>query len=228
MAQIEQAKESLDDMTALAARSPRSPVQRIAPFSLVIVLVLEYLVFVAIRPRLFLTTETVGTILSSQAPLLFATLALTLTLIVNEFDLTVGANLVFTEVLVAALTVKYHVPVGAAALVALSGGILVGVLTSYLVVGLRIRSFVVTLGMSTLLSGVSLAVADSTFIPGVPHPLVAVASTSLFGVSLSVYYAFALAVVLWYVYEYTPLGRYLYYTGANAEVARLSGIPTAA
>jgi ribose transport system permease protein len=30
--------------------------------------------------------------------------------------------------------------------------------------------------------------------------------------------------VLWYVYSYTPLGRYLYFVGGGRDVARLAGI----
>ncbi len=203
-----------------------SLLRRVAPWSLLLVLIAEYGVFSAIQPRTFLTTDAITTILSSQAPLLMATLALTLTLTINEFDLTVGANLVFAEVIVAVLTVKFAVPLAIAAAIALVGAIAVGALAAYLVVGLGIRSFVATLAISTLLSGISLYATDSTFVPGVPHALAVVASSSVFGISLTVYYAFGLAVALWYVYEYTPLGRRMRFIGANVEVSRLSGVST--
>jgi ribose transport system permease protein len=200
--------------------------RRATPYTLLGVVVVEYFVFAALKPGAFLTTDTLSTILSSQAPLLIATLDLTLTLITNEFDLTLGANLVFTDVMVAALAVNYHLPIGLAVVVALLAGTLVGVINAVLVVGLKINSFIATLGMSTLLTGVGLAVAGSTIISDVPHPLVVLAGTNLFSIPLAVYYAFGLALLMWYVYEYTPLGRYLYFTGASVDVARLSGLPT--
>ena len=40
---------------------------------------------------------------------------------------------------------------------------------------------------------------------------------------LTVCYALALATALWYVYEHTPLGRYLHFT-ASVDAARLSGV----
>ena len=43
------------------------------------------------------------------------------------------------------------------------------------------------------------------------------------GIQVVFYYALAL-VVVWYVFDYTPLGRYLYFVGAGRDVARLSGI----
>ena len=35
-----------------------------------------------------------------------------------------------------------------------------------------------------------------------------------------------IALVLWYVFEFTRIGRYLFATGGNAEAARLSGVKT--
>ena len=35
-----------------------------------------------------------------------------------------------------------------------------------------------------------------------------------------------IAVVLWLILEYTPIGRYLYAIGANPKAAALNGIPT--
>lgn len=217
--------------TAAAGKPERSRGKdfgrRITPYTLLGVLVLEYLIFVAIKPATFLSVDALTTILSSQAPLLIATLGLTLTLIVKEFDLTVGANLVFVDVLVAALAVNQGMPLLPALVIAVLCGTLVGVLNAVLVVGLGIDSFIATLGMSTLLSGVSLWAAGSTIISNVPSALITVAGTQLLGIPLVVFYGFGLAVVLWYVYNHLPVGRYLYFVGANQEVARLAGIRAA-
>lgn len=210
-------------------RSRRSStlVRRLLPYTLLGVLIVEYLVFVAIRPETFLSLNALQTILSSQAPLLIATLGVTITLIVREFDLTVGANLVFVDVLVASLAVNQGFPLPLALVVAIGAGVLVGALNAVLVVGLGIDSFIATLGVSTLLTGVALWAAGSTIISNVPSALITVAGTQLLGVPLVVFYAFGLAVVLWYVFNYLPVGRYLYFVGANPEVARLAGIRSA-
>lgn len=200
---------------------------RLGPYSLLLVLAAEYLVFTALRPETFLGTDTIQTILSSQAPLLLATLALTAPLITNEFDLTVGANLVVADVLLASLTVNYHVPLGLACAITLAFSTFVGVVNALIVVGIGINSFIATLGVSTLLTGAAYAVSGSEgIISNVPRQMSAIANTQFLGLPATVYYAFGLALILWYVYERTPLGRYLYFIGANIEVARLSGLPT--
>jgi ribose transport system permease protein len=218
------ATELSADPTGPASAKP-TIIRRLLPYTLLAVLVFEYFVFVAIRPETFLSTDALKTILSSQAPLLIATLALTLTLIVKEFDLSIGANLVFVDVLVAALTVNHGMPLVPALVVSMLCGTLVGVVNALLVVGLGIDSFIATLGMSTLLAGISLWAAGSTIISNVPPELVTVAGTQVLGVPLAVFYAFALAFLLWFVYNHRPVGRYLYFVGANQEVARLAGVP---
>jgi ribose transport system permease protein len=47
----------------------------------------------------------------------------------------------------------------------------------------------------------------------------------LFGFPLEVWYGWALAALLLYVYEYTPAGRYHLFVGGNRDVAALSGVP---
>lgn len=217
------------DLTAAQPQAVRrrSLGQRLTPYTLLAVLVAEYLIFVAIKPATFVSVDALTTILSSQAPLLIATLGLTLTLIVKEFDLTVGANLVFVDVLVAALAVNQGMPLLPAVVIAVILGTVVGAVNAVLVVGLGIDSFIATLGMSTLLTGISLWAAGSTIISNVPSALISVAGTQLLGIPLVVFYAFGLAVLLWYVYSHLPVGRYLYFVGANPEVARLAGIRSA-
>jgi ribose transport system permease protein len=47
-----------------------------------------------------------------------------------------------------------------------------------------------------------------------------------FGQERYVYMFFALAIVIWFVFEHTPVGRYMFATGGNPEAARLAGIKT--
>ncbi|WP_100812293.1 ABC transporter permease [Microbacterium sp. BR1] len=200
---------------------------KLSPYMLIFVLIAEYAVFAVFRPDLFLSPSALNIILSSQAPLLIATLALTLPLVVGEFDMTVGTNLIFSSVLVAALTTNLGWPVAAAVVLAMLGAGLVGVINAVLVVRLKINSFIATLAMSTLLAGISLWAAGSTIISRVPEELRVFAATRVLGLPLTVGYALIIAVALWFFYRYRPAGRHLYFIGSNEEVARLAGVKTA-
>ena len=60
--------------------------------------------------------------------------------------------------------------------------------------------------------------------PNLAQPLVDVLRATLFGIQIAFYCGLALTIVTWYVYRYTPLGRYLYFVGAGRDVARLAGL----
>lgn len=181
------------------------------------------LAFSLAKPSLFLTTANFENIFGSQAILLILTLGAILPLSAGEFDFSVAGVLSVSLMLVGQFNVVYHWAIGPAVLVTLAAGVAVGVLNAILVVSLRVNSVPVTLGMGTLLLGVTLGINEQA-IPGISNVLVSAASTQVLGLQLVFYYGLALTIGVWYLFRYTPLGRYLYIVGANAEVARLAGI----
>lgn len=67
--------------------------------------------------------------------------------------------------------------------------------------------------------------SDSNTISGVSNALVEpVIVYRLLGVPLVFYYGLIIAAVMWYVFEFTPLGRRLLVVGRGRNVARLSGV----
>ena len=90
---------------------------------------------------------------------------------------------------------------------------------------LGIDSLIVTLGTSTFISGVILWISDSQTISGVSIDLIDwVVVKQLFGIPLAFYYGIALGLVMFYVFEFMPVGRRLLFVGRGRSVARLSGI----
>jgi len=93
------------------------------------------------------------------------------------------------------------------------------------VVLLQIDSLIVTLGMSTFVSGIVLWISNSNTLSGISSSLVnPVIVWRLAGVPFEFYYAMLIALAIWYVFRYTPIGRRLLVVGRSREVARLSGI----
>jgi ribose transport system permease protein len=87
-----------------------------------------------------------------------------------------------------------------------------------------VNSFIVTLGTGTVLQGVVLWISNSETISGVSNGLVdAVVGKNLLGIPIGFYYGLVLCLVLWYVFEYTALGRRLLFVGRGRKVSRLSG-----
>lgn len=180
-------------------------------------------VFGAIVPETFLTTTNFQTIFGSQSVLIVVTLGLIIALTAGEIDLSIAGVLTLCVVVVAKLNIVAGWAIGPAILVALAAGVLVGVTNAFFVVKIGIESIVVTLGMGTFLVGLSFAIEESQ-LGGLSQALVDATRSQLFGVQLAFYYGLILTVLVWYVFAFTPLGRYLYFVGAGREVARMSGI----
>jgi ribose transport system permease protein len=132
-----------------------------------------------------------------------------------------------SSMLVAVLNVNYEIGIGWAVIAALALGIAVGLINGLLITFFCIHSLIVTLGTGTFLHGATLWLSDSMRISGIsPSLMNAVIVDRLFGVPLEFYYAIALAALVWYLFEYTAVGRRILFVGRGREVACLSGINT--
>lgn len=193
-------------------------------YSVVWALIVVVAVFSLLEPSSFFTYSNLQSILGSQAVLLLIALGLTVPLAANEFDLSVGAMAGFSQAVLGGLAVRSGWPIELAVLATLGVGIAIGSINAALVVGVGINSFITTLAMGSILTGIALKITNSAIILDIPRPLVTAASTQFLGIQMVFWYALALAIVLWYVLTYTPIGRWIYFTGASAEVARLNGV----
>jgi ribose transport system permease protein len=179
--------------------------------------------FALARPETFATVENFQTIFGSQAVLLVVTMGLLVSLTAGEFDLSIAGVLNMSLVLVGYLNVTQGWPIVLAVAVALAAGLLIGLVNAFFTIVVGIESIVVTLGTGTLLLGLSLGI-NNVSIGGISNGLQDVVRTQLFGIQLGFYYGLVLTAIVWYVFKYTPLGRYLYFVGASRDVARLAGI----
>jgi ribose transport system permease protein len=164
--------------------------------------------------------------LGSQAVLLILALGLIIPLRAGDYDLSIGSVLAMSAVTVAALNVNYGWPVWAAAVVAVFAGILVGLFNGFIVTKFDINPFIVTLGMGTVIVGISYMISNTRTITGVDPALSeAVLAKPFLGIPVDFYYAMLLCLVVWYMFEYTAFGQRLLFIGQNKDVARLNGVP---
>jgi ribose transport system permease protein len=189
-------------------------------------LLLLVVAFCIALPDKFPTWANVQTILGNQAVPALLALAVITPLVAGEFDLSVGGTLGATAVFTAYATEHGMAPVSVL-LLALAIGVLVGVMNGLLVTWVRVSAFIATLGMGTILTGVNLKLTNGAVIfNGIGPSLKNLANTSVLGLPIVVFYAVAVAFVLWYFLEWTPFGRYMRATGSGREAARLSGVRT--
>jgi ribose transport system permease protein len=214
--------------TARSRPRPRLSGQTLEALALPIAWVAVVIVFGILKPDTFLTSANLSSILASQAVLVVVTLALIIPLTAGDYDLSVASVVGLSAMLVAILNVNLGWPVGVALLAALAAGLAVGLVNGALVVLLQIDSLIVTLGMSTFVTGIVLWISGSNTVSGVSQNLVRpIIVWRLLGVPFEFYYALVVAVIVWYVFRYTPVGKRVLVVGRGREVARLSGIRVA-
>ena len=194
-------------------------------YALVVTWIGLIVLFSILRPDTFATRSNFETILGSQSVLVVLSLGLILPLTVGEFDLSIGANLGFSAVVIAVTNVELGWPIGIAVLCGIAAGVTVGSANGLLIVLVGVNAVIATVAMSTLLVGLSFGLTDFITIGGVADPLVEAARTRALGIPLSFYYGIGLAIAMWYVFKYTPIGRHLVFVGRGRDVARLSGLP---
>lgn len=193
-------------------------------YAVVMALALFAVGFSILLPTTFFTLGNFRTILSSQAVLMILSLGLTLPLATGEFDLSIGSMLGCAAVLTAFFTGEVHWPLPLVIIATLLVGVIAGAINGLFVVRMGINAFIGTLGTSTILTGLTLAVSGGQILNTVAQPLADFVQYQMFGLPVPVYLGFLLVVMLWYVYEHTPLGRYLFFVGEGREAARLVGL----
>lgn len=201
----------------------RQPV--LARWALVGVLLAIIALFSALEPDIYFTRANLEAVAVTQAVLAILAVATLLPLIIGAFDVSVGANLGLGGVLAAGLAAKQGLPGGAAIVLAIGICTAVGLVNGLLVARGGIDPFIATIAVSTILGGVVLWYTDGQVISaGVPKVILDIGSSQPLGIPLPIWILLVIVVLVWYLTEHTPLGRYLYAVGGSREAARLSGI----
>ncbi len=106
-------------------------------------------------------------------------------------------------------------------------GLLVGLINGTLQARLRLPSFLVTLGMSTICSGIGLITTNGAAIRALNNSYKRIATTTIWVFPVLGLIAFALFAVGFLLSRRTLFGRYSYAIGGGERVAELCGIPIA-
>jgi len=197
----------------------------LARYGLLAAFVLTVIVFSIARPDTFPTMENLKSILTAASPPLIIAAGLTVVLVMQDFDLSFGAMIGLASGAAIALAVTFGWSWEAAMLAALGLGLVAGLVNGYLVAVAGGSSFIVTLAMGTVLTGIEYAItSQNTIYSGVSQDYVDIASGTILGLSNMIWIAAVLAAGIWLLLDRTEIGRFMYAIGGNPEAARLSGI----
>jgi len=163
-------------------------------------------------------------------------LAFLVPLITETFDLSIGATMALSLVIVNKMALETDLPDWIGAVVGMGACLVIGAINGLIVVKLKVNSFIATLGMSQVIAALILRIHDGGNITGaLGDGYIEFGKRNVFSfswpgsgseISLPYYFFFGLivAVIIWYILEHTPIGRQMFATGGNREAARLSGV----
>jgi ribose transport system permease protein len=196
-----------------------------AVWNLAILLVLLIVVFGLLKGETFLTAFTFQSMMNSRSINALIALAVMIPLASNQYDLSVASTLGIAQVLANGLVTQQGLPWQAAAMLCIALGAFVGLVNGILVTRAKINSFIATLGVGTLLLGLNQWYTGGMQVVGLLPPDFVALSGKLFGIPLPLIYVLVIGAVLWVVFDYLPIGRYLYVIGDSPRAAELTGIP---
>jgi ribose transport system permease protein len=183
------------------------------------------IVFGIWTPSEFLTASTLHSVAAQQAVTGMIALAVLIPLAAGLYDLSVGATANVSGILTIVLMNNHHWAVVPAIIAGVVVAALIGGVNAFIVVKLGVNSFIATLGMGSILAAVEVIISsNSQPIPPASTAWNNFTQTTIGGFQIVVLYLLILAFVLWWLTAHTPVGRYLYAIGGNAEAARLSGV----
>jgi ribose transport system permease protein len=185
------------------------------------------ILFGLLEPGVYLSSVTLQLIFSEGAVTCLVALAFLVPLIAGAYDLSVGAVMATSVVMATWLQLHTSLPPALGAIICVAVCTLFGGISGFVIVRLKVNSFIATLGMSQALLAVILLIShNSQLVANFPSSWSNLGLNKILGVPLVDVYLVAIACVLWYVLEHTRVGRYLAATGGNPEAARLAGVPT--
>jgi len=190
-------------------------------------LLLIVALFYVLEPA-FLSERNVRAILIVVSFVGIIAIGQTVLLVAGEFDLSVGSVAGVSAVSAAQLMTTLAWPVSLAVIGGMGIGLLIGLVNGIIVVKFKIPAFIQTLGMMFIGQGLIQLITDGYPIYPLPEAVGNFGeSTFVFGLGWSFVFFIVAALVADFVLRRTVLGRNLYATGGNPEVARLVGINTA-
>jgi fructose transport system permease protein len=199
-----------------------------------IILLMTVLIFSGLVGDRFFAPFNLSLILQQVTIIGVVGIAQTLIILTAGIDLSVGAIMVLSSIIMGRAAVVWGLPVEIAFPLGLLTGILCGYLNGALVTKWRLPPFIVTLGTWSIFGALVLWVSRSETIrqPDIAAeaPLLQLTGTALSlgaaRLTLGSILMILLAIIIWYVLNRTAFGRHIYATGDDPDAARLAGINT--
>jgi len=230
---LEDLEGEIESGAACGPAEPRRRAPGILRLRELNVLAAAALLFVALawlaRP-LFASPENLLLVARQISILAIIATGMTFLFIAREIDLSVGSTYGFLAVTLAFLITKWFFNPWLAVLITVLLGMVIGLVNGLVITQFGIPSFIVTLGMLSILRGAALLLTGGWPIlvklpPG--NSFMEITAGRAWGViPMQVFWMIGIMLIAGFVLSKTRFGSHVYATGGNEESAILTGIAT--
>ncbi len=172
----------------------------------------------------FLTLPNLANVGMQAAVLVIVSLGMTLIILSEGIDLSLGPILGLAGVILA-LCVRQQMALPLAILLAILVGAAFGALNGVLIARLDLPPFVVTLGSFGMAQGLALVLTEGSSIPGMGSGIQYFNDGLIAGLPVPIVMTAITFLVIYVLLYHTKFGTYVFALGGNQEALALAGVP---
>lgn len=193
-------------------------------YMIVIALLIAVVIF-SLASKYFLTANNLLTILLQSTTVAIVAIGQAYVVLGGNLDLSLGQNVCLSCFVSAILIKSYGVNPWIGLLAGFLCATLIGLINGIMVAYIQIPTFIATLGMMNICTGMAKIISHAATFSGMPKEISFLGRGYLFGViPVSVVIMLGLYIIMGLVASKSVLGRYIYSIGASREAAFYSGI----
>ena len=192
-------------------------------YGTLIALAVIIVVFSVLSPAFF-TVRNFINITRQISLLVMISIGATMVMTIDEFDLSIGSMASLGGVMAALMAVA-GLPLPLCFFLPILISLIIGWVNGWIVARFRVLSFITTLGMSTVLSGIIYRLTGgATVFQNIPRSFSWLGTYKIGDIPLLSVLMVVFVTLFWFVMRHTVLGRRMYAIGGNEETSKIAGI----
>lgn len=188
----------------------------------VMILLLSFVMYF-VEPRFF-NPANIRAIGLDMAIVLILGIGMTVVITARGIDLSIGAILILSSVVLSAALKDFGLPIAFAVLLCIMTGVLCGLANGLMIAKLKMPDFIVTLASELVFRGLALVYAGGAVFYGFPEFIRFIGRGRVFDIPMPIVISLVLALIAHLIFTSHRLGLRLHAVGQNPVAARRMGI----
>ncbi len=190
---------------------------------ILIILIIELTVLKIVMPN-FVSFQNIINLCRQSSITAILAIGMGLILISGGIDLSIGAIVALLGMAAAKLITDFQLPMGAAVIIIIIAGSLIGLINGTICSRIRIHPFIITTALSVIYRGIANIFNNGMPIYGISENLLRFDKRTLLGIPYPLLILFVCIIIGSYILRKTYLGKYIYAIGLDEKTAEYSGI----